>query len=185
MSLSLGLWLADYHRVSTQAIAPCLVVASACELKVRLAQCFRLLLCNVTKNLHPSVKRTHFFSPTDSPNNLDKEEFDIEGAAKLNGIIYWITSHGRNKKGKRKPRRHQFFANEITNSEQLTLKQVGNSYTQLVLRDMFQEERLKKYALDRAEQRVPKDKGGLNIEGLTATPYCFSIFSHARTKNAV
>jgi hypothetical protein len=103
-------------------------------------------------------------------NNPKKKEVDIEGATELNGRIYWITSHGRNKDGERKSRRHQFFANKITNSEQLTLERVGNSYTQLVFKDMFQDERLKKYELEQAEELAPKEEGGLNIEGLTATP---------------
>jgi hypothetical protein len=103
-------------------------------------------------------------------NNPNKKEADIEAATKLNGLIYWITSHTRNKDRERKPRRHQFFANKITNSEQPILEQIGNSYTQLIFKDMFQEERLKKYELEKAEQLAPKDKDGLNIEGLTATP---------------
>ena len=104
------------------------------------------------------------------PNNLKKKEVDIEAATELNGLIYWITSHGRNKDGERKPLRHQFFANKITDSGKPTLEQVGNSYTQLVFKDMFQDERLKKYELEKAEKLAPKEEGGLNIEGLTATP---------------
>jgi hypothetical protein len=103
-------------------------------------------------------------------NNPEKEEVDIEAATELNGLIYWITSHGRNKKKKRKPLRHQFFANKITNSGQPILEQVGTSYTQLVFKDMFKDERLKDYELKKAEELVPKEQGGLNIEGLTATP---------------
>ncbi|AFZ19270.1 DUF3616 domain-containing protein [Allocoleopsis franciscana] len=104
------------------------------------------------------------------PNNPEKEEVDIEAATELNGLIYWITSHGRNKKKKRKPLRHQFFANKITHPGQPILEQVGKSYTQLVFKDMFQDERLKNYVLEKAEELAPKEKGGLNIEGLTATP---------------
>ena len=104
------------------------------------------------------------------PNNLKKKEVDIEVATELNGLIYWITSHGRNKNGEQKPLRHQFFANKITDSGKPTLEQVGNSYTQLVFKDMFQDERLKKYELEKAEKLAPKEEGGLNIEGLTATP---------------
>src|SRR4028118_890326 len=48
--------------------------------------------------------------------NPRKKEVDIEAATELNGFIYWITSHGRNKDGERKPLRHQFFANKITDS---------------------------------------------------------------------
>lgn len=103
-------------------------------------------------------------------NNPDTEEADIEGATELNGLIYWITSHGRSKKGKRKPLRHQFFANKITKFGQPILEQIGKSYTQLVFKDMFQDERLKKYELEQAEELAPKEEGGLNIEGLTATP---------------
>jgi hypothetical protein len=103
-------------------------------------------------------------------NNPKKKEVDIEAATELNGLIYWITSHGRNKKRERKPARHQFFVNKITNSEKAILEQVGKSYTQLVFKDMFQDDQLKKYELEKAEELAPKDKGGLNIEGLTATP---------------
>src|SRR4028119_322366 len=103
-------------------------------------------------------------------NNLKKKEVDIEAATELNGLIYWITSHGRNKKKERKLERHQFFANKITNSGQPILEKVGNSYTQLVFKDMLQDERLKKYELKKAEKLAPKEEGGLNIEGLTAAP---------------
>ena len=104
------------------------------------------------------------------PNNPKKKEVDIEAATELDGLIYWITSHGRNKKQDLKPQRHQFFANKVTNSSKLNFKQVGNSYTQLLFKDIFQDERLKKYEFEKAEKLAPKEKGGLNIEGLTATP---------------
>ena len=104
---------------------------------------------------------------TDNPK---KKEVDIEAATELKGIIYWITSHGRNKDGEQKIKRHQFFANKITNLGQPILEQVGDSYTQLVFKDMFQDERLKDYELEKAEELAPKEEGGLNIEGLTATP---------------
>lgn len=103
-------------------------------------------------------------------NNPKQKEVDIEAATELNGLIYWLTSHGRNKDRERKPQRHQFFANQITKSGKDILKQEGNSYTQLVFKDMFQNEQLKKYGIEQAEKLAPKDKGGLNIEGLTATP---------------
>jgi hypothetical protein len=60
------------------------------------------------------------------PNNPKKKEVDIEAATELNGNICWITSHGRNKDKERKPRRHQFFANKITNFSKPTLEQVRN-----------------------------------------------------------
>ncbi|PSB04594.1 DUF3616 domain-containing protein [Merismopedia glauca] len=104
-------------------------------------------------------------------NNPEGDEVDLEAGTQIGDIFYWITSHGRNKKTKRKEERHQFFANEITKPEKLILKQVGKSYTQLVLKDMLEEDsRFEDYKLKEAETLAPKAEGGLNIEGLTATP---------------
>ncbi len=123
-------------------------------------------------------------------NNPKQKETDIEAVAQLDDVIYWITSHGRNKSGEFRPERHQFFANKLSanklsanklsanklsanklhNADELTFEQVGCSYTQLVLADMFQDERLKCYQLKAAETLPPKEQGGLNIEGLTITP---------------
>lgn len=103
-------------------------------------------------------------------NNPKKKEVDIEGAAQLDGIIYWITSHGRNRKGEFKPERHQFFANKISIDDGVkSFKQVGHSYTRL-FEDMLKDERLKHYKLEEAGKLPPKEKGGLNIEGLATTP---------------
>lgn len=103
-------------------------------------------------------------------NNPKKKEVDLEDAAQLDELIYWITSHGRNKKGTSKPERHQLFANKLSNSDEMTFEQVGHSYTQLVLKDMAKDKRLKKYHLKKAKKLAPKKKGGLNIEGLVITP---------------
>jgi len=111
------------------------------------------------------VDINHYFD-----NNPNGEETDLEAVAQLDGMIYWITSHGRNSKGKFKPARHQFFANRLSRSNGIEFEQVGRSYTQLVLRDMFNDQRLKCYQLEAAEKIPPKSAGGLNIEGLTITP---------------
>jgi hypothetical protein len=103
-------------------------------------------------------------------NNPEQKEVDLEAVTQLDDIIFWITSHGRNRKGKFKAERHQFFANKIKNSKKIEFEQVGHSYTQLVLEDMFSDDRLKRYNLEDAEQLPPKEKGGLNIEGLATTP---------------
>jgi hypothetical protein len=102
-------------------------------------------------------------------NNPDAKEVDIEAAAQLGDVIYWITSHGRNKKGKLKPERHQFFATQINQSEPWEFKQIGASYTQL-LEDLIADSRLDSYRLEAAGELPPKEPGGLNIEGLCATP---------------
>ncbi|MCG9889726.1 MAG: DUF3616 domain-containing protein [Thermosynechococcaceae cyanobacterium MS004] len=103
-------------------------------------------------------------------NNPKHKETDIEGAAQIGDIIYWITSHGTNKEGKSKPERRQFFANKVLTSHgSRSFQQVGYSYTQLV-EDMLKDERLHHYRLDKAAKVPPKQKEGLNIEGLAATP---------------
>ncbi|MBE9139473.1 DUF3616 domain-containing protein [Nodosilinea sp. LEGE 07088] len=103
-------------------------------------------------------------------NVINKKEADIEGAAQLDGVIYWITSHGRNSEGELRPKRHQFFGNIISADEGgKSIKKVGVSYTQLI-EDVLQDERLKYYGFEAAEKLPPKAKGGLNIEGLAATP---------------
>lgn len=100
-------------------------------------------------------------------NNPKRREVDLEDSTELNGVIYWISSHGRNRKGKSKPERHQFFANKLENTDEMTFEQVGHSYTRLVRKDMAKAKQLKKYHLKKAKKLAPKAKGGLNIEGLS------------------
>ena len=96
------------------------------------------------------------------------EESDIEGAAAIGTRIYWITSHGRNSKGKARPSRQRFFATEVVPGQPPTVKPVGRAYADL-LRDMSAADPLKPYRLDEAARRPPEADGGLNIEGLAAT----------------
>jgi hypothetical protein len=97
------------------------------------------------------------------------KESDIEGAAAVGTRIYWITSHGRNSKGKAQPDRHRFFATEVLPGDPPTLKPVGQAYVHL-LRDMAGADVLKPYRLDDAARLAAEADGGLNIEGLAATP---------------
>lgn len=96
------------------------------------------------------------------------EESDIEGAAAIGSRIFWITSHGRNSKGKARPARQRFFATEIVAGQPPTVKPVGQAYGYL-LRDMLAAETLKPYRLAEAASRPPEADDGLNIEGLAAT----------------
>jgi len=97
------------------------------------------------------------------------EESDIEGAAAIGSRIYWITSHGRNSKGKARPSRQRFFAIEVLPGQPPTLKPVGQAYVDL-LRDMSEAKPLKPYRLGDAGRLAAEAEGGLNIEGLAATP---------------
>jgi hypothetical protein len=108
-----------------------------------------------------SLNLTNFLGTAD-------EESDIEGAAAIGSRIFWITSHGRNSKGKARPARQRFFATEIVPGQPPTVKPIGQAYANL-LRDLLAAESLKPYRLEEAARRPPEADGGLNIEGLAAT----------------
>ena len=95
----------------------------------------------------------------------DKES-DLEGAASVGERIYWISSHGRDKKGKFTESRHRFFATQLRNGE---LVPVGRPYAGL-LNDMLAAPQLQRYPLAQASGLMPEADGAFNIEGLTATP---------------
>jgi hypothetical protein len=97
-------------------------------------------------------------------------ETDMEGAARIGERIYWIGSHGRNRDGKLRLDRQRFFATTIGNSgSNVVLKLAGRPYKTL-LQDLNKDPRFKLFNLPLAAQRAPKALGGLNIEGLSATP---------------
>jgi hypothetical protein len=93
-------------------------------------------------------------------------EVDLEAATRIDGRAYWMTSHGRNPKGKLKEERLRFFATTLP--ERDTIDVVG-AYDRL-LDDLVADARLDGFALAAAAELPPKEPGGLNIEGLTATP---------------
>ena len=65
-----------------------------------------------------------------------KRECDIEGAARVGDIIYWITSHGRNRKGKLRENRNRLFGTKIAGAPgDLRLTWIGR-YDHLI-RDML------------------------------------------------
>lgn len=99
-----------------------------------------------------------------------KQEIDFEGAARIGDRIFWISSHGANAKGKFQPSRHRLFATDVAGSNGVPrLVPVGRIYANL-LRDLATEPSFAEFQFLRAAQRAPKAKGGLNIEGLAATP---------------
>lgn len=97
-------------------------------------------------------------------------EVDIEGAARINNRIYWISSHGRNKQGELRVSRRRFFATDISAQNgkiQLTL--VGNRDRNL-FQDLINSPVLSVFNLRKASQSEPKAEGALNIEGICGTP---------------
>jgi hypothetical protein len=95
-------------------------------------------------------------------------ETDIEGATRLGDRAVWITSHGRNSKGKPRPERLRFFATDIPSDEK-PIRLVGAPYAEL-LDDLIADARIARFELAHAATIAPKAPGGLNIEGLTSTP---------------
>ena len=99
-----------------------------------------------------------------------KPEVDIEGAATIGELTFWISSHGRNASGKERSSRHRFFATRTILDKGIgNLVPTGVPYTRL-LSDLASDPRLKEFELEEAALLAPKASGGLNIEGLAATP---------------
>lgn len=104
-------------------------------------------------------------------------EADIEGAARCGRLIYWISSHGRNKDGKMRPNRYRFFATEIPGEDQnVHLRTVGRAYHRLLV-DLLGERRLGWLNLeataklsDADDKDLAPKQAGLNIEALAADP---------------
>jgi hypothetical protein len=97
-------------------------------------------------------------------------EADLEAAARIGNRAFWIGSHGRNKDGKERLNRHRLFATDIQgNDGDLTLTPAGKPYERL-LADLLADPRFDSFHLAEASRLAPKERGALNIEGLSATP---------------
>jgi len=116
--------------------------------------------------------------------NPDRET-DIEDAARVGDRIYWITSHGRSKKGKNRDNRYRLFATDITHAPPGLQLQWGGRYDRLV-QDMLDiqawddDSIITRDTIDMIAQSTQLDrktvgkldpkKKGLNIEALVAAP---------------
>ena len=97
-------------------------------------------------------------------------EVDLEAGTLLGDRAFWIGSHGRNKNGKERSNRCRFFATDIKLSAgEVFLTPVGRPYKSL-LDDLVREPALVRFHLADAAALAPKERGALNIEGLSATP---------------
>lgn len=113
--------------------------------------------------------------PLDIPSHDEHPEADLEGAATLDGRIYWIASHGRNRKGKWRANRHRFFAMTVTKSgDRFVAEPFGRTCKTLML-DLVRDERMRAVGLAEALDAGRKEsadlapkKRGLNVEGLCA-----------------
>ena len=95
-------------------------------------------------------------------------ECDLEGAAKIGDLIFWIGSHGRNERAKEKKERQVLFATKLRGvGKDAKLEIAGEVYTQLI-DDLLQDSALAPFDLAKAATLAPKDEGALNIESLAA-----------------
>lgn len=98
------------------------------------------------------------------------KEVDIEAAAVLDDLIYWMGSHGLNAKGKDSPSRRQIIATRFDFSDgNVEIAPVSKPYPHL-LADLLADSRFNRFNLKAAAERAPKTEGAFNIEGMTATP---------------
>jgi len=97
-----------------------------------------------------------------------KGEADIEAATALNGRAYWLSSHARNAQGEVDPNRSLLITTDLPALD-AHLEVQGRVYRRL-LDDLEHSPALQRYDLARAAALPPKEPGGLNLEGLTATP---------------
>ena len=97
-----------------------------------------------------------------------KGESDIEAATAWNGHAYWLSSHARNAHGELDPNRSLFITTDLPTLD-AHLEVQGRVYRHL-LDDLEQTPALQRYDLRHAAELAPKEPGGLNLEGLTATP---------------
>lgn len=95
-------------------------------------------------------------------------ESDLEAATRLGDTVYWLTSHARNKKGKLKPERQFFFGTSVPNLDD-PLKFIGEPYRGLQ-DDLIAAPAFGSLGLQQAAELAPKESGGFNLEGMTATP---------------
>ena len=97
-------------------------------------------------------------------------EADIEGAAAIGDTAYWITSHPSAKSGKPLVERHRFFATVEQRTGAIpTVRPAGRVHGGLV-KALTGDTALARYGIVAASRRPPEAEGGLNIEGLAATP---------------
>ena len=95
---------------------------------------------------------------------------DIEGAARIDDRIYWISSHSANSDGKFKKTRRQFFATDVLESAAgPTVSAATPPYTGLI-EALVADPRFADLRLASEAGKGPEEPGGLNIEGLAATP---------------
>lgn len=98
-----------------------------------------------------------------TPKGRGFRELDLEGAAAHDGFVYWIGSHGNNRKGKARPGRARLLKTRVAlegGELQVEVLEVHSNLTAA----------LAALGIVSPPGTPPKAPGGLNIEGLAAGP---------------
>jgi hypothetical protein len=104
---------------------------------------------------------------TERKKNVPKEA-DLEAVTRFGNRLYWIGSHGRDKKGNAEPSRQRLVATTISGSGAGTrITAVGSSFNALIPSLLTGNSNVAS-ALKTAEP-LPHQKDGIDIEGLAAT----------------
>lgn len=99
----------------------------------------------------------------------DRPEVDIEGAARIDDLVYWIGSHARSSRGKKRASRQRFFATTFRTAADGRLEVAPQGRpVQDLLDHLFDYSDAHQLGLRKASRRGPEDPGGLNIEALAA-----------------
>jgi hypothetical protein len=93
-------------------------------------------------------------------------EIDIEAAARIDDRIWWVGSHGLNKRGNEEPNRRLLFATTVPSPglQDLDLLVPPQDLTEVLLESPY----IRVVLTKSVRKRAPKD-GGVNIEGLAAS----------------
>ncbi len=99
-----------------------------------------------------------------------RKKADLEAAARVGDRIYWMGSHSRDSKGNPEASRQRFFATPVTGGDRPQLAMPSVPPYRDLFKDLAVDARLTAIADAAARKVGPEQVGGLNIEGLAATP---------------
>ena len=118
------------------------------------------------------------FDFTSSLGLSGNSEVDIEASTKIGNIIYWIGSHSNNSSGNDRPNRERIFSTTISGTGASTTLTFGGYY-QFLEDDMIAWDNTNGHGLgagflglaaSAANNVVPEQSNGFNIEGFTVAP---------------
>ncbi|MFW8594706.1 DUF3616 domain-containing protein [Cribrihabitans neustonicus] len=99
--------------------------------------------------------------------DLEEPEIDFEAIAKHGNRLWWIGSHSRSKKGKKRVSRRVFFATNVPSRDLSDMRIVSRQYDMLPV--LLAHPDLSEILTNEILKTAPKE-GGLNIEGMSVRP---------------